>query len=198
MSVGHLDIFGEMSVHVFCQFFFGWTIYVLGVGFYKFFIYLDTNPLSDMSFANIFPYVGYCTTYCFFSDMAIKNFRAAIEGAAGMAVTFLTGYFSIFIQDSMYFPHFSIIVVVVRELTILHGRPPKPLLTFPFSGQSSGEHGVLSCVTTCFYEFCISTYTNLRNCYVFRLMVFLTVFHSLQSYGNIFVKCCWHRICFLL
>ena len=54
MSVGHLDVFfGEMSIHVFCPFL-HWIICVLGVEFEKFLIDLDTNPLSDMSFANIF------------------------------------------------------------------------------------------------------------------------------------------------
>ena len=52
MSLGHLDvIFGEMSVCVFCPFHES-IICFLGVEFGKFFI--DTNPLSDMSFANIF------------------------------------------------------------------------------------------------------------------------------------------------
>ena len=53
MSVGHLDgFFGEVSIHVFCPFL-HWIICFLGVEFDKFFIVLDTNLLSDMSFANI-------------------------------------------------------------------------------------------------------------------------------------------------
>lgn len=132
-----------------------------------------------------------------------------------MAVTISTGYLSIFIQGKMYFPHSPIIVVVVRELAILHRRPPKPLLTFPYSGQSSRKHGVQSCVITCFCEFCITAYVNLRDSCVFGFMLFLTVFYSLWSNGNIFVsldclhevrdsprkkkmKFYWHTICFLI
>ena len=37
VSVGHLDVFGEVSIHVFCPFL-HWIICLLGVEFNKFFI----------------------------------------------------------------------------------------------------------------------------------------------------------------
>ena len=60
MLVGDLDdFFGEVSIHVFCPFL-HWTVCVLGVEFEKFFLDLDTTPLSDMSFANIFSHSVGC------------------------------------------------------------------------------------------------------------------------------------------
>ena len=57
MSVGHLDVFfGKVSLHVFCPFLHR-IFCVLGVEFDKI---LDTDPLSDMSFANIFSYSISC------------------------------------------------------------------------------------------------------------------------------------------
>ena len=54
MSPGRLDVFlGEMSVRVFCPFlivlFAFWVL-----SYINSFYVLDTNPLSDMSFANMF------------------------------------------------------------------------------------------------------------------------------------------------
>ena len=58
-SVGHLGIFGEVAVHVFCPFLIG--LYVFWVMIYINSLYiLDSNPLSDMSFSNIFPHWAGC------------------------------------------------------------------------------------------------------------------------------------------
>ena len=55
----------------------------------------------------------------------MKNFRAAIEGAAGMTAVFSVVYFSTFIQGRICFPHSPTTVVLVRGLAILHRRPLK-------------------------------------------------------------------------
>ena len=52
-------LLGEVSIHVFSPFL-HWIIWFLGVEFDKFFIDFDTNPLSDMSFANNFSYSVSC------------------------------------------------------------------------------------------------------------------------------------------
>ena len=60
MSVGHLDIFfGEMSVHVFCLCFNGLFVFWV-LSFISSLCILDTDPLLDMSFANIFSYSVGC------------------------------------------------------------------------------------------------------------------------------------------
>ena len=61
MSVGHLNLFfGELSVQLRCPFF-NWIVHFLFVEVCEFFIYLDVNPLLDLSFMNIFSHtVGYC------------------------------------------------------------------------------------------------------------------------------------------
>ena len=60
MSVGHLDVFfGEVSIRVFCPFL-HWIICFLGVESDKFFIDFGSNPLCDMSFANIFSHSVSC------------------------------------------------------------------------------------------------------------------------------------------
>ena len=43
MSVGHLSVFGEMFIHVFCPFL-NWIICFLGVELYQFFIYFGYWP----------------------------------------------------------------------------------------------------------------------------------------------------------
>ena len=60
MFAGHLYVFfGEMSVQVFCLFL-DWIICSLGVEFDKLFLDLDTSPLSDVSFADIFSHSVDC------------------------------------------------------------------------------------------------------------------------------------------
>jgi len=60
VSVGHLDVFsGKMSVHVFCPFLIGLYVFWVLSCISSLHI-LDTKPLSDKSFANIFSHaVGY-------------------------------------------------------------------------------------------------------------------------------------------
>lgn len=72
VSVGHLYIFfGEMFVHVFCPLFslncFG------GIDLYKFFIFFDTNPLLDMSFANRFSHSVDCLLVLFTVSFALQK-----------------------------------------------------------------------------------------------------------------------------
>jgi len=53
MCLGYLDVFfGEMSIHVVCPFLIG--LFLLGVSCMGYLDILDTNPVSDVSFANIF------------------------------------------------------------------------------------------------------------------------------------------------
>ena len=60
MLVDHVYVFfGEIYVHVFCPFH-DWIVCFVSVEFSKFFIDLDTGPLSDRSFANTFSHSVGC------------------------------------------------------------------------------------------------------------------------------------------
>ena len=73
VSVGHLDVsFGEVSIHVFCPFL-RWFICFWGVEFDKFFIDFEYNPLSDMSFANIFSYSVGCLLVLLIVSFAVQK-----------------------------------------------------------------------------------------------------------------------------
>ena len=73
MSVGHLDVFfGELSIHDFCPFL-HWIICFLGVEFDKFFIDFGTNPLSHMSFANIFSHSVGCLLVLLIVSFAVQK-----------------------------------------------------------------------------------------------------------------------------
>ena len=74
MLVGHLDVFfGEVSIHVFCPFL-HWIICSLGVEFDQFFIDLDTNPLSDMLFANTSSHSVSCLLVLLLVSFAVQKF----------------------------------------------------------------------------------------------------------------------------
>ena len=69
MSVGHLDVFAEMSVHVLCPSL-DWIICSLGVEFDKFY----TSPLSYMSFANILSHSVSCLLVSLTVSFAVQKF----------------------------------------------------------------------------------------------------------------------------
>ena len=73
MSIGHLDVFfGEMSVHVFCPLF-KLDYLVFSVELYKFFIYLDMNPLLGISFANVFSHSIGCLLVLLIVSFAMQK-----------------------------------------------------------------------------------------------------------------------------
>ena len=73
MSVDHLYVFfGEMSVPVFWPFL-NWIVWVWGIGLYQFFIILDTDPLSDMSFTNIFSHSVGCLLVLLIVYLAVQK-----------------------------------------------------------------------------------------------------------------------------
>ena len=73
MPVSHLDVFfGEVSIHVFCPFL-HWIICFSGVEFGEFFMDLDTSPLSDMSFANIFSHSVGCLLVLLIVSFAVQK-----------------------------------------------------------------------------------------------------------------------------
>ena len=73
MSVGHSDVFSrEVSIHVFCPFL-HWVICFSGVEFGELFIILDTSPLSDMSFANIFSHPVGCLLVLLIVSFAMQK-----------------------------------------------------------------------------------------------------------------------------
>ena len=53
VSVGHLNFFRELSIQLLCPFF-NWIICFFLLGCVRFIYILDVNPLSDLSFLNIF------------------------------------------------------------------------------------------------------------------------------------------------
>ena len=77
MSVGHLYVFGEMSVHVFCSFL-DWAevfVFVFRVLSLIDSLYiLDTSPLSDMSFVNIFSHSVGCLLVLLTVSFAVQKF----------------------------------------------------------------------------------------------------------------------------
>ena len=59
MCVSHLEVFGKASIHVVCTFLKDYVFFWV-LSFISSLYIWDTNPLSDMSFANIFSYSVGC------------------------------------------------------------------------------------------------------------------------------------------
>ena len=73
VSVGHLNFFfGEVSVQILCPFF-NQVICFLGVEARELFIYFDVNPLSDLSFMNIFSHTVGCLFVLLMVSFAIQK-----------------------------------------------------------------------------------------------------------------------------
>ena len=78
MLVGHVYvILCEISVYVFCPYH-DWIV-CLFAEFNKFFIDLDTSPLSDTSFANIFSHSVGCLLVFLTVAFAVQNLSILIK-----------------------------------------------------------------------------------------------------------------------
>ena len=73
MSVDYLGVFfGEMSVHVFCPFLVGLFVFWV-LSFISYLYILDTNPLLDMSFANMFSHSVGCLFVLLIVSFAVQK-----------------------------------------------------------------------------------------------------------------------------
>ena len=79
MSVGHVDVFvREMSVRVFCPLL-NWIICVEGVLSFSSSYILDTDPLLDMSFVNIFSRSVGCLSVLLIVSFTVQKLSVLIR-----------------------------------------------------------------------------------------------------------------------
>ena len=74
MFVSHLNIFGEMSVWVFCPFFIGFVFLISSCTYI-----LEVNPLSIASFAIIFSHSEGCLFILFMVSFAVQKLFSVIK-----------------------------------------------------------------------------------------------------------------------
>ena len=72
MIVGHLHVFGEMSIQVFCPFSVGLLAFLLSSCISCLYI-LKIKPLSVASFEIIFSYSGWCLFVFFWVSFAVQK-----------------------------------------------------------------------------------------------------------------------------
>jgi len=73
ICLGHLDVFfGEMSIHVFCPILIGLFGFLVLSCISSSYV-LETNPLSDMSFANTFSHSVSCLLVLLIVSFAVQK-----------------------------------------------------------------------------------------------------------------------------
>ena len=88
MPIGHVYVFGEMSIYVFCPFF-DW-IDCLTLSYICCLYILEINPLSVDLFANIFFYSVCCLFILFMISFAVQKLLSLVLGPIFFLFAFIS------------------------------------------------------------------------------------------------------------